>query len=502
MSELKTYFNNITFYINFGNHQCDRYRVFNIMEALTKKGINCNLLSLLSSREEIENVLNKTDIIILFRSEFNNKVAEILSQCKERGIPTVFDIDDLLFEPELLKEDLKEVWALHVERLTKSFELCDFFTGSTQTLVERAKKYNKKAFIIKNTINYSQYKLAEKLLLQKDFSDEKIKIGYFSGSIFHDKDFRQCQKALLNVLEQYKNTELHIVGLLNLDKEFDKYAGRIKRAPLINYLEMLEYLSEIDINIAPLTFNIFNNAKSELKIFEAGLVKTPTIASATDSYKNCITDGINGLLVSSEDEWYEKLSLLIKDKDLRKNIAINARKDFIEEFYIENYVHKIINVYNSIILEYKNDAVTSKICKNSNLEYTQNPEGFSNILNDYLNTPEFKNKIELFIENHKDRKICFWGASLFFEKLLSMFDFSGLNIAGIIDKNPQKRLSQLGGITIFSPEDIENLNPDKIIIALERPFAIETGVKTFIKTNNLNNIEIDDLINILFIQNY
>jgi len=523
--KIQTYFNDITFYVNFGNQESDRYRVFNIAEALLKKGIKCNFLSLISSEEEIEKVLNKTDIIIFFRSEFNLKISKILSVCKEKKIPTVFDIDDLLFDPELFKNlqenttakrfiDNQEEILSYTAKLKQTFENCDFFTGSTQTLVEIAQKYNKKSFLIKNTINYNQHKLAKELILKKDFSDKKIKIGYFSGSNTHNEDFIQCKKALFQILERYKDIELHIVGYLDMD--FDKYSHRITRVPFMNYLEMLEYLSKIDINTAPLELNTFNDAKSELKIFEAGLVMTPTIASLTASYKNCIKDGINGFLALTKEDWAEKISLLIEDRKLRENIARKAREDFTKEFYINNCIYEIINIYNSIILEHKNNVESKKLynpkdsyrelCNNLNLEYTlidlENLDLLSVLYRAEDDLTGFKNNIAVnFKEKFKNKKICFWGAGKFLERLLPKIDLTGLNIVGIIDKDPKKRLSKIKDISIFNPEDIEKLQPDIIILTVEKPSTLEPVIKKVRKNKNLN-IEVYDIINLLFAQNY
>jgi len=44
----------------------------------------------------------------------------------------------------------------------------------------------------------------------------------------------------------------------------------------------------------------------------------PCIASPVGMNKKIVEDGMNGFLASSEEEWIEKISLLIDDADLRK----------------------------------------------------------------------------------------------------------------------------------------------------------------------------------------
>jgi O-antigen biosynthesis protein len=179
---------------------------------------------------------------------------------------------------------------------------------------------------------------------------DPVKIGYFSGSMTHNRDFMEASGALLKVLKTYPNTLLHIVGDLELPGEFAGFKNRIIRKSFVLYLDMLKYMSGLDINIAPLEQNNpYNEGKSELKIFEAGLVGVPTIASRVDSYSKCISDGKNGLLAGSNEEWLDKLSLLVLNSNMRSSIGMKARNDFTKAFYIENAIENIVGTYENIL---------------------------------------------------------------------------------------------------------------------------------------------------------
>jgi len=56
----------------------------------------------------------------------------------------------------------------------------------------------------------------------------------------------------------------------------------------------------------PLQTNIFTNSKSELKYFEAAIVETQTMATPTYTFREAITDGVNGYLVDAYD-WEDRL---------------------------------------------------------------------------------------------------------------------------------------------------------------------------------------------------
>ncbi|OQB56153.1 MAG: Chondroitin synthase [Deltaproteobacteria bacterium ADurb.Bin151] len=347
----------VTFLTSYKDENSQRFRVYNLIEGLTEASIECAVL-----KEDfggsLDGVLD-SDLLVVFRVGASDNVRQILDIFKGNGIPTVFDVDDLVFEPEsahllhglttLDKKDRQRT-VEGFERLRETLLLCDYSTCTTKTLSKRIESLGKRCFVISNTINKKQFELAQELKRGKKSEDDaKVRIGYFSGTRTHDKDFREVADALYKVMAENPQTEFHLVGILDLDSKFSKFGERLVRQPLMDYFKMLCYLFWMDINLAPLEMNnVFTACKSELKIFEAGLVEIPTIASATDSYAGCITDGANGFLAASKGEWVEKLENLIKDRKLRRRIGQRAEQDFMKKFFIRNSIKDVIGNYKEI----------------------------------------------------------------------------------------------------------------------------------------------------------
>ena len=72
-----------------------------------------------------------------------------------------------------------------------------------------------------------------------------------------------------------------------------------------------------------------------------------------------------------------------------------------------------------------------------------------------------------YLEKYKDKKIFFWGASLFLEEFLNKNNLSGFNILGIIDKNTEKSGQKIQNYEIFSPEILKQVKPDCIILSIK-----------------------------------
>ncbi len=87
------------------------------------------------------------DVVVCYRVPATVQVLETIEALHGAGIPLVFDVDDLIFDPgeadeipalRILPPDEAALWLNGVERYRTTLEACDAFVGSTALLVERA----------------------------------------------------------------------------------------------------------------------------------------------------------------------------------------------------------------------------------------------------------------------------------------------------------------------------------------------------------------------------
>src|SRR4029077_8972011 len=108
--------------------------------------------------------------------------------------------------------------------------------------------------------------------------------------------------------------------------EWDRYRDRIERIGFLGAGDLLRCIAETDINLAPLELgNPFCEGKSELKFFEAALVRVPTVASGTETFCAAVEDGISGFLARDAAEWRRAIELLIASESRRKAMGEAAR---------------------------------------------------------------------------------------------------------------------------------------------------------------------------------
>ena len=309
--------------------QCTRYRVLNKAEQLRKNGFAVKVVN--ASEFSLAQAQYASHIII-YRAPWSAQLQLLCDLAREEHKPVYFDIDDLVFDTlytdqlsytQGLSDKEKGNYDAGVKNYGKMLAACDGAITSTNQLKEELIKY-KDSVLLNRNLASSELIAVSSQFLKEDFgADDRIKIGYFSGSISHNENFELIKPAIKEVLDNYPFVELHIVGHLDIPQDMKPYTQRIIVHDYVDWKALPQLISQVDINLAPLVDSVFNRAKSEIKWIEAALVKVPTIASHIGAFGDMMIDGQTGLL-AKDSEWKEKLESLILSADLRRELAENA----------------------------------------------------------------------------------------------------------------------------------------------------------------------------------
>ena len=315
--------------------QCTRYRVLNKAEQLRENGFTVKVVNV--SEFEISQARYASHIII-YRAPWSYQLQFLCDTAKRDKKPVYFDIDDLVFDTvytdqlsytQGLSEKDKGNYDAGVKNYGKMLAACDGAITSTFQLKEELLKYKDKVLLNRNRASSDLIEISSHFIKDYSQQDSKVKIGYFSGSISHNENFELIKPAIQSLLETYKNVELHIVGHLDIPEDMKPYQQQIVVHDYVDWKDLPQLISRVDINLAPLVDSVFNRAKSEIKWMEAALVKVPTVASHIGAFSDMVKDGETGLL-AKDGEWKEKLESLIFSSDLRQELAENAY-DFVLE---------------------------------------------------------------------------------------------------------------------------------------------------------------------------
>ena len=322
--------------------QCKKYRVIQKQEMLEELGIPCSVTSWTDSNEAKKQI-SLASLVIFYRVPGFDSVMDLIAECRRLNIKTLWDVDDLIFDEEVLKtsstinslEPAKREGVINGAKLYRQTMLaCDEGIASTSGLAKAMQESGlETVYVVENALDDETLAAVHSIegRLKKQ-EDGLIRIIYGSGTKTHNIDFLEAAPALANILKENPNVRFRIIGYLELPEYFDEVQSQIERIPFCNYTEYLTYLSECDISIAPLENFVFNDAKSNIKYLEASITKVASVCSPRAAFADVIVNGENGFLADSEQQWHEAFDTLIQNPELRDSMAQAAYRTVTETY--------------------------------------------------------------------------------------------------------------------------------------------------------------------------
>jgi glycosyltransferase involved in cell wall biosynthesis len=322
-----------------------RYRVLNMASALSTHSFETVVLAVDEAAENMA-VVDAADVVWIWRAGLSGVVADAFERARRVGAKIVFDVDDLVFRPELARAEIidgirtnrleAEKTKQAYERMQRSLLTSDHATTTTEALARHMRELGKPVTVIPNGFDLQALEVAAKARAERVGGDGVIRIGYASGSFTHQRDFAAAAPALARVLAEHAGVRLVLFRPkvdLSEFPELGRVDSQIEWRSLVPLDELPREYARFDINIAPLEIgNLFCEAKSELKFVEAALVGVPTVASPTRPLADAIRDGETGFLADGDADWHSKLSQLVLDPELRRRMADAAYPEVLSRF--------------------------------------------------------------------------------------------------------------------------------------------------------------------------
>jgi len=307
------------------------------------------------------------DLVVIFRAPWDERLARIAAGCRARGVPVVYDVDDLVFDPELfidgsvavmetMAPEDRRLWAAAPARHRETLDRADAATLTTRPLAAAASRHCRHAFVLPNALDSRMEAAAAAALAtsRDSAADGRPRLCFASGTASHHRDFAVAAGGIARLFARRPEPCLVVIGHLDY-RIYDcllPFADRIEWRPAVPLLELFGQLARCDINLAPLEVgNPFCESKSAVRCLFAAAVGLPTVASPTSPLTEAIVEGETGLLADDVAAWDEALERLVADASLRKRLGEAARLHALAVAGSTTYRDQAAAVFETIISE-------------------------------------------------------------------------------------------------------------------------------------------------------
>jgi glycosyltransferase involved in cell wall biosynthesis len=290
-----------------------------------------------SYRGQLRNVLNKPecDILLIYREAALVGPAVIERLARRLKVPIVYDIDDPVFLP--YRSPVNSWFSLlKFSRKTHSFfRMADHIISINNLMADYARKYNSSISVVPNFVDTNEFCPA----VSKNGGPAKI---VWTGSIGTVRNLATIAKPLHDLQAKY-DVPLRLIAneepvVEGVKVDFRKWSPDVE----------ISNLQDCDIGLVPLLDLRWNPWKFFLKTVQYMAAGLPVVARRMGSNTEIIQDGVNGFLVETEKEWFDRLSLLIEDRELREKMGRAARKTAVEGYSLETQMPKIAEIFDGV----------------------------------------------------------------------------------------------------------------------------------------------------------
>src|SRR3989338_7001780 len=285
------------------------------------------------------------DIIFIHREAYpiNGAFFETILSLLKKSI--IFDFDDAIYLPASSRSNNFIEKFKRPEKVKYIISKSKHVITGNRYLSDFALRYNHSVSIIPTPIDTDKY-----FPVAKNHSDG-IVIGWM-GSITTLDFLNKIKNTFISLSNRFPHIKFKIVGG---KFSIDGLSTIISKPWSME--EEIRDLKTFDIGIMPMPDNDWTRGKCGFKAILYMNMGIPCVCSPVGMNKEIITDGINGFLASTEEEWVEKLSLLIKVPELRNRIGIAARKTVEERYSVKVNAPKYLEVLKKVYEErYENPS--------------------------------------------------------------------------------------------------------------------------------------------------
>ena len=263
---------------------------------------------------------SNVDVAYLYRESFPLG-PPVLDLFLERKVPVVYDFDDAIFLGDTSKANSGIARLKMPQKIEKIIAGATITTVGNEFLAAYARRFSDSVRVLPTTIDVEAYQPPARRT-----AGPLVKIGW-SGSKTTSAHLETIRPVLRRALAELP-VELHLIG----DPDFR--LGESERVTVKGWDARTEIsdISGFDIGLMPLPDDDWSRGKCGLKALQYMALEVAPIVSPVGVNPQIVSEGENGLLAGSEEEWLEAMARLVEDQALRLKLGAAARNTVVERY--------------------------------------------------------------------------------------------------------------------------------------------------------------------------
>jgi glycosyltransferase involved in cell wall biosynthesis len=313
-----------------------RYRVLQYLPYLKEHGIQATVQHFpkgFFAKLKVFKSVNQYDILFIQRKRYPVLWLKFI---RKNARKIVYDFDDSVMYRS--SKHVNNESKSRVKVFKNMVNASDHVIAGNEYLQKQTTPYTQNVSIIPSPIDmtsYSQKKYPEK--------NDTLTIGWIGahGSIHYLKKMKP-------IFETLGKRSVKLKLKIICDTFFDCENMAVEKKQWNENDEVAD-IQSFDIGLMPLMDDPWSHGKCGLKILQCLAVGVPVVCSPAGINREIVEDGVHGFWAGSQEEWIEKLEILINDHELRRKMGIAGRERVIERYSLKANEPRMLKIFEQLM---------------------------------------------------------------------------------------------------------------------------------------------------------
>ncbi|MBA2737385.1 MAG: glycosyltransferase family 4 protein [Pyrinomonadaceae bacterium] len=260
-----------------------------------------------------------------------------LEKMAARKKPIIYQLDDPLFMPYKSPSNGYLSYLKFFGKIKEIIRISKVVMVNSTHIRQYAAQFNKNIWQVPSIVDTKQFVYHP---FSKDL--QRVCVGW-SGSPPTVKNIKLVEKPLQKI-SQEDLCDIHFIGGTDFGLKDVKYTAQKWDGET-----EVEDLRKMQIGLVPLPESSWNKYKFIMKTAQYMALGIVPVGTPMASNTEVIRHGENGFLAATDEEWFEYLTILVKDYKLRNKMSLAAVKDAQAKYSLEANAPKVIEAFRAAL---------------------------------------------------------------------------------------------------------------------------------------------------------